>query len=181
MSLSAAHRLTVSGAATVASTYTLDLVATAAGAALAVSSLLDGADRAQLLTLLAVSYLVWGAGLSCALGANFALLEATGTSTSLPSMVAYDLARARSASRRLRRLAAGVGYVGTELAKEAPYYAEHQGAAALSEAITSRDALVFLIGTNLGAAAYEAVLGITLRLGLRRGASRSEAPVLRPA
>ena len=121
--------------------------------------------------------MVWAAGLSFALGANWALLEATGASTSLPSMVAYDFARRRTGCGRMRRLAAGAGYVGTEFAKEAPYYAAAFGVAALSEFITSHDALVFLVGTNLGAAAYEATLGGLVRMGLRR----SGVPRLRPA
>jgi hypothetical protein len=43
----------------------------------------------------------------------------------------------------------------TELAKEVPYYAGALGTAVLSDSVSSNDALVFLGGANLGAAAYE--------------------------
>ena len=157
------HRWLLSAGATAASAYTLDALATAAGALLLVSALLDGASQGQLLTLLALSYLVWAAGLRIALAANWSLLQATGTSASLPSLLAYDLVRRRTDRVRLHRLAAGTGYIGTELAKEAPYYLAAFGAAALSSELTTDDALIFLIGTNLGAAAYECALGLTVR------------------
>jgi hypothetical protein len=51
--------------------------------------------------------------------------------------------------------------------------------AALSDDLTAHDAVVFLIGGNLGAAAYEAALGIAVRLGLRRAAGAPLAPQLR--
>jgi uncharacterized membrane protein (UPF0136 family) len=174
VSLSCTHRWLVSAATMVASAYALDLVATAGGAALFASTLLDGAGEAQLLALLAGSYLVWAGGLRVSVGANWALLEATGASTNLPSVVAYDLARSRSRSRRLQRFAAGAGYIGTELAKEAPYYAAAFGAAALSEDVSSGDAMVFLAGTNLGAAAYEGALGFLVRLWLGSRAHRAD-------
>ena len=62
---------------------------------------------------------------------------------------------ANAARGRRQRLA----YITTELAKEAPYYAGAYGAALVSDTIDSTDALIFLIGTNLGAAAYEFGLG----------------------
>lgn len=163
MRASPARRWLLSAGATAASAYTLDAVATAAGALLLLSSLLDGTGRGQLLALLALSYLVWAAGLRIALAANWSLLQATGTSASLPSLLAYDLARRRTDRVRLQRLAAGVGYIGTEIVKEAPYYLAAFGAAALSSELTTADALIFLIGTNLGAAAYECALGLTVR------------------
>ena len=67
--------------------------------------------------------------------------------------------RARAAATRTpartERSRPAVGYVVTELAKEAPYYAGAFGAALLSDSVSSNDALVFLAGANLGAAAYE--------------------------
>ena len=163
-----AHRCLLSAGATAASAYALEAVATAAGAALLLSSVLDDAARHELLTLLAASYLIWAMGLRVALGANWDLLRAAGTSASLPSLLAYDLARRRTDRVRLQRLAAGAGYVGTELVKEAPYYLAAFGTAALSAELTASDALVFLIGTNLGAAAYEGALGLVLRQLARR-------------
>ena len=142
-------------AATAASTYALDAIATAAGLALAASHVLRGVDHALLLAFLAVSYVVWAIGLRANLRANWALLEQTGTSTNALSKAAYELARLRTASARARRVAAAIGYVGTELAKEAPYYAGAFGAALLSDSVSSREAIVFLAGANLGAAAYE--------------------------
>ena len=67
----------------------------------------------------------------------------------------FELARLRSTSRPAARAASAVGYVATEIAKEAPYYAGAFGTALLSDTVDSTDALVFLAGTNLGAAAYE--------------------------
>ncbi|MGD9507763.1 MAG: hypothetical protein AB7O95_07620 [Geminicoccaceae bacterium] len=153
-----------------ASTYALDAVATTSGAALVLSGLLDRLDGGHLLAGLAASYLLWVCGLRMSIAANWALLEATGTSTSLPSLLAYELACARTRSRRMQRLAAGLGYVGTEIAKELPYYLAAFGAASLSADLTTGDALIFLIGANLGAAVYEGGLGIAVRVGLRHTA-----------
>ena len=69
------------------------------------------------------------------------------------SKAAFELARPRGWSARARRIAAGGGYVATELAKEAPYYAGAFGAALVSDSVSSNDALIFLAGANLGAAA----------------------------
>jgi hypothetical protein len=52
-------------------------------------------------------------------------------------------------------LASAAAYVATELAKEVPYYAGAFGTALLSDTVDSTDALVFLAGTNIGAAVYE--------------------------
>jgi hypothetical protein len=141
--------------ATAVSTYALDAVATAAGIALAASGLLAGADRPLLLAFLVGTYVLWGAGLRVNLAANWALLARTGTSTNVLSKAAHDLAKARTGSLRVRRLAASAGYVATELAKEAPYYAGASGAVLFSGAVSADDAVVFLGGANLGAAAYE--------------------------
>ena len=77
---------------------------------------------------------------------HWALLEDTGTSINVLSKVAYDLVKLRTRSVRARGIAATVGYVGTEAAKEAPYYAGAFGAALLSNSISSNDALIFLGG-----------------------------------
>jgi hypothetical protein len=45
--------------------------------------------------------------------------------------------------------------VSTEVAKEVPYYAGAFGAALVTDSVSANDALVFLGGANLGAAAYE--------------------------
>ena len=55
-------------------------------------------------------------------------------------------ARACAASRHRR------GYVLTELAKEVPYYASATGAVLVSDTVSASEAIVFLAGTNLGAA-----------------------------
>jgi hypothetical protein len=154
--------------ATIASTYALDAFATAAGAALTASGLLAGLDQPLLLALLAASYGLWFAGLRANLAANWALLRATGTSTNMFSKGAYDLARARGAAPRVRRLAASAGYVATEALKEVPYYVGAFGATLLDE-VSSVEAVVFLTGTNVGAAVYEyGVAALTHRLLGRR-------------
>jgi len=152
--------------ATVASTYALDAFATAVGAALTASQLLAGVDAQLLLVVLAASYGLWFAGLRANLAANWALLEATGASTTLFSKGAYELTR--NARPRVRRLAASAGYVATEALKEVPYYAGALGATLL-DGVSSSEAIVFLAGTNLGAGLYEyGVAGLTHRwLGRR--------------
>ena len=163
-----ARKWAVTFGATVVSTYALDALATAAGVALAASQALRGVDHGLLLIFLATTYVAWGAGLRVNLRANWTLLEQTGTSTNLFSKAAYDVARAGPASVRIQRIAAAAGYLGTELAKEAPYYAGAFGAVFLSDSVSSADALIFLAGTNLGAAAYEYGLGRLTRAFLRR-------------
>ena len=145
-----ARRWLVTLVATVASTYALDAVATAAGVLLVASGLLP-APVTRRLAFLAASYVVW---------ARRPAREPAGE---------LDAARADrhqhkrhcrrprttcsgGAAARARRLASAVGYVGTEVAKEVPYYAGAFGAAVLSDSVSSTDALVFLGGANLGAA-----------------------------
>ena len=141
--------------ATAVSTYAMDAVATAVGILLAASHLLGGVDHALLLVFLAGTYVLWSAGLWVNLKANWTLLEETGTSTNALSKAAYDLIKLRTGSVRAQRLATAIGYGATELAKELPYYAGALGAAVLSDSVSSNDALIFLAGANLGAAAYE--------------------------
>lgn len=172
-----ARRWAVTIAATAASTYALDAIATAAGIALAASGVLGGLDHLLVLGLLAASYVIWGVGLRVSLQANWSLLEETGTSTNVLSKAAYDLARLRTASPRVRRLAASAGYVSTELAKEAPYYAGAFGTAVLSDSVSSNEALIFLAGANLGAAVYEYGLGRLTQAFLRLRARREHDAV----
>jgi hypothetical protein len=155
--------------ATAVSTYALDLVASAAGVALAATGLLHGAPRLVLLGFLALTYVAWGAGLGRNLSANWALLQRTGTSTNALSKAAHDLAALRGWRPRAQRMAGAAGYVATEVAKEAPYYAGAFGAAVVSDSIAAGDAIVFLGGANLGAAAYEYGLAGLTRAFLRRG------------
>jgi selenocysteine lyase/cysteine desulfurase len=67
------------------------------------------------------------------------------------------------------------GYLATELAKEIPYYAGAFGLAAVSDGVASEDAIVFLIGSGFGAAAYEYGLGSLTRSLLRRRSARELA------
>lgn len=107
--------------ATAASTYALDVVATAVGVALAAAGVVQVLGHELVLLFLALSYVAWGAGLRVNLAANWRLLEQTGTSTNALSKAAHDLVRLRRGSVHTRKLASGIGYVGTELAKEVPY------------------------------------------------------------
>lgn len=163
-----ARRWLLTLAATALSTYALDAIATAAGLALAASQLLRGFDHGVVLLFLAGTYVAWGAGLRVNLRANWTLLQDTGTSTNALSKAAYDIVAGRTANLRVRRAAADAAYVATELAKETPYYAGAFGAAVVTDSITANDALVFLGGANLGAAAYEYGLGRAVSAILRR-------------
>ena len=153
--------------ATAASAYALDGFAIAVGGLLAASGALARLDRPLLLCLLAGTYLAWAAGMRANLAANWALLGCTGASTNALSKAAYDIAQARKAGARTRRLAAAGAYVLTEIAKEVPYYATAFGAALATDAVSAGDALVFLAGTNVGAAIYEYGLARATRLFLR--------------
>ena len=167
-------RWVVSLLATIASTYALDAVATAAGMSLVISNLLLGLDHLPAILFLASTYVVWGTGLRVNLNVNWLLLERTGTSTNVLSKALYDLLRLKSKSVRARRIATASGYVGTEFAKEAPYYVGAFGATLLSDSISANEAIIFLGGANLGAAVYEYGLARAVRALLHRsnGASR---------
>jgi NNMT/PNMT/TEMT family protein len=160
-------RWLITSGATVASTYALDAVATACGALLVASGLLAGLSHELVLVFLAISYIAWGAGLRVNLRANLALLEKTGTSTNVLSKAAHDLARHKTTDPTRIRLAAAIGYVLTELAKEVPYYAGAFGAAVVTDSVSASDAIVFLAGANLGAALYEYGLAGATRVFLR--------------
>lgn len=142
--------------ATLASTHALDAIATLCGLGVAMLPLVQGTSLGAALAVLLVSYLAWGLGLSVNLRANRMLLAATGTSTSALSKLLYDVAGRRLA-RRWRGLAANLGYVGMEIAKEAPCYIGAVGAA------LATNAMVFLGGANFGAALYEYGLARTVR------------------
>lgn len=144
--------------ATALSTYTLDAFATTTGVLLAASHLLQGLDFRILGCFLAITYGAWWLAMRENLAANWALLQDTGTSTNVLSKVAHDSTALWTQSARARRFAASVGYVGTELVKETPYYAGAFGAALVSDAVSAGEALIFLGGANLGAAAYEFAL-----------------------
>ena len=151
-------RWVVSAGATLASTYLLDLVATASGLLLVASPLLDGARTGALWLVLAASYVVWGLGLRVNLRANLALLDRAGVSTNVLSKAAYDLATRRAAGRRATGWRRVPGYVLSELLKECPYYLGAFGAAALSDGVATGQAVTFLVGANLAAGLYEYVL-----------------------
>ena len=165
-----ALRWVVSAGATLASTYLLDLVATACGLVLVASPLLDGARTGALWLVLAATYLVWGLGLRVNLRANLALLDRAGVSTNILSKAAYTVATRRAAGPRVTRVAAGSGYVLSELLKELPYYLVAFGAVALSDGVAAGQAITFLVGANLAAGLYEYVLAaVTGRFLQRRG------------
>ena len=70
---------------------------------------------------------------------------------------------------RARKIASAVGYVGTELAKEAPYYVGAFGARPSHRTRSPRTKrIIFLGGANLGAAAYEYGLARVVRAVLHR-------------
>ncbi|NJM29236.1 MAG: hypothetical protein HC855_03130 [Rhizobiales bacterium] len=151
----ATKRWLLSITATIASTYALDAIAAAAGLLLAASQLMQGLSHMSVLAFLAGTYILWGMGLRLNLEANWRLLEETGTSTNVLSKVAFDVVRHWTGNVRMRKIATASGYAGTELAKEAPYYAGAFGAALFSDSVSANDALTFLGGANLGAAIYE--------------------------
>jgi len=155
------------------STYALDAVSTVAGLLLVASGVAAGAGLHTALVLLGISYVLWSYGLSFSLTANWRLLEATGTSTSLLSKLAYDLARTSRAG--IRRALCAAGYVLFELAKETPYYIGAFGLAFASDAVSGEEALVFLAGANIGAAAYEYGLGRSTSIFLGGKADKAYA------
>ena len=154
--------------ATMLSTYALDGFATATGVLLVASGLLAGLDRTAALIFIAGTYVIWALGLRAALAANWNLLSATGTSTNLLSKVAHDLTVRRTANQRAHRWASSTGYLGTEAAKEVPYYLAAFGTTMLGDSISANEVIIFLGGTNLGAAAYESGLAAATKALLRR-------------
>ncbi len=163
---------TATGAATLASTYALDAISTAAGVVLVASGLLGGIGIEAALALLLASYAVWAMALRPSLGANWELLSRTGACACLPSKIAHDIALRRRTGVRARRIATAAAYVGAELAKEAPYYLGAAGAALMAEGVTSADVVIFLAGANLGASAYEYGLAQAVRRLLARAPAK---------
>lgn len=164
------QRWSISLAATGISTYALDAVATTSGVLLVASGALGGLDQMLGLLFLASTYAIWGIGLRVNIQANWKLLEQTGTSTSILSKAAYDLAKTRGARLHNRKMAAAFGYAIVELVKESPYYAGAFGVAVLIDDVTANEALIFLGGANLGAAGYEYGLARATRAILRQRA-----------
>lgn len=156
--------------ANVISFYVLDIVAVACGFGLigALNVFFPEAFMAPMgyiLLFLVGTYLAWGYTLGKNLSANWQLLEATDTSTNVLSKAFYDLAPRISSAVGVRKMLAAAGYIGTELAKEIPYYVAALSAAAASDAITLKASLLFLGGANIGAAVYEMVVALgTLRV-----------------
>ena len=166
--LSPTCRWMISASATVASNYALDVIATTAGLLLVWSALFQEVDRGGALAFLAISYVAWGVGLRINLTENWALLVATGTSTNVLSKAGFDLVRSRTHRQRAQRIGAAIGYAGTELAKEAPYYIGAIGAAVVSDRVAANEVIVFLGGANLAAALYEYGLARLVRSFLAR-------------
>jgi hypothetical protein len=157
----------VTALATAASTYALDAFAVAVGALFVASGALAGLDRPMSLSFLGVTYVVWAAGMRVNLAANWSLLTRTGASTNALSKAAHDIAQTRNAGARMRRFAASGAYVFTEVAKEVPYYASAFGATLVTDTVSAGEAIIFLAGTNVGAAMYEYGLARATRIFLR--------------
>jgi hypothetical protein len=169
---SGTRRWGATAAASIVTTYALDFVATALGLLVAGSGLLAGIDYLTALALLLVSYVAWGSGLWAVIKANWALLQRTGACTNLLAKAGHDLAVRLDWSLRWRKLAACVGNIATELAKEAPYYIGAGGVALFSDSVDAIDAIVFLAGANTGAAIYGFALARGLGFFLARLAKR---------
>lgn len=161
--------------ATFVSSYALDTVCTVAGVALVASGAFSGLDVRGAIIVLAFSYALWAGGLTTSLAANWRLLEATGTSTNALSKLAHDLAARWSGRLGIRRRLSAAGYVAFELAKEWPYYIGAFGLAVASDAVSGAEALIFLAGANVGAAAFEYGLGRSTRVFLEKGRLASHA------
>lgn len=112
----------VSGAATVTTTYGVDLAATGFGLLLVAPVSGLGLAHRVVVAAWVASYVVWWLCLRVNLRANVNLLERTGASTNLLSKGFFDLAIRLGGGRRTRRLAACTAYLAAELALEVPYY-----------------------------------------------------------
>lgn len=159
-------RWAVTAAATITSALALDAAASAVGVLLVATGVLARAPFAVMLPVLATTYALWALGLRASVMANGRLLDATGTSTNALSKLLFDAARRRAWSPAGARRAAATGYVAVEAAKEIPYYVGAFGAALLADSVETAEAIVFLAGTNLGAAGYELGLARLTRRGL---------------
>ncbi len=168
-----ASRWGVTIAATIVTTSLLDVVASGTGVLLVATDALDRAPRTAILGFLAVTYILWVFGMRANLAANWRLLVATGTSSNALSKLAFEIANRRSSNERTLRVASAVGYIAAEVAKEVPYLVGAIGTAQFSQRFDSTDAILFLGGTNLGAAAYECFAArlTCVYLGRRRSAT----------
>jgi hypothetical protein len=144
--------------------YGLDVVATCTGLLLAGTGWLSGIDYRTGIALLLLTYVGWFFGAWSILRANWELLQRTGTSTNLFSKAGHDIAARLGWSVGWRRAATHTGYIITDLLKEVPYYVGAAGAAIFSESIAAVDAIIFLVGANIGATSY----GFMQSYGMRR-------------
>ena len=83
----------------------------------------------------------------------------------LPKLL-FDAAWRRAWSPRAARAASAAGYVTLEAIKEIPYYAGAFGSALVTDDVDAAEAIIFLAGTNFGAAVYETGLARLTRRGL---------------
>jgi hypothetical protein len=169
-------RWVITVAATAASALALDVTASAVGVLLVATHLLDDASLAVLVAVLAATYGLWAAGLRANAVANGQLLEVTGTSTNVLSKLIFDAALRRAWSPRAARTASAAGYVTLEAAKEIPYYAGAFGSALLTDHVDAAEAIIFLAGSNVGAAVYEIGLARLTRRGLAWRSRRAVRP-----
>ncbi len=170
--ISGARRWIATAAASFVTAYALDLFATCLGLLVVASGLLSGIGYVEALLVLLASYVAWGGGLWAVLKANWALLQRTGACTNILAKAGHDLAVRLGWSLRWRKVAAYVGNVATELAKEAPYYIGAGGFALFTDSVSAIDAILFLAGANTGAAIYGFALARGLGYFLARLAKR---------
>lgn len=156
----------ITAGGTVGSTLAIEGIATACGLTLSNSSALDTWGTKSLMLFLAESYGMWFKGMRENTNANWELLEQEGVSTNAPSKALYDMAGRRGWSERKQKIVAGAGYVGTEIAKELPYYTGAFGAATVWNEISNDDAIIFLAGANIGAGLYEYGFSKITKVGL---------------
>lgn len=162
--LSRARCWIVTAVASLVTAYGLDVVATCTGLLLAGTGWLAGIEYGTGIVLLLLTYVGWFFGAWSILRANWELLQRTGTSTNLVSKAGHDIAARLGWSVGWRRAATHTGYIITDLMKEVPYYVGAAGAAIFSDSIGAVDAVIFLIGANVGATSY----GFMQSYGMRR-------------
>ena len=162
----------VTAVASLVTAYGLDVVATCAGLLLAGTGWLAGIDYSTGIVLLLLTYVGWFFGAWSILRANWELLQRTGASTNLFSKAGHDIAARLGWSVGWRRAATHTGYIITDLAKEVPYYVGAAGAAIFSDSIDAVDAVIFLVGANIGATSY----GFLQSYGMRRFVRRISRP-----
>jgi hypothetical protein len=159
-------RWSITAVATALSALALDVAATGFGVVLVATGVLASVPLPALVGVLAASYGAWAFGLRSNLRANADLLAATGASTNALSKLCFDAARHRGWSDRVTRRASGTGYVVLEAAKELPYYAGAFGSTLVASTVGAAEAVVFLVGTNVGAAGWELAVARLTHRGL---------------